>query len=115
MTPPSEWLSLASLTTLTEAANAINSTLELDVVLQTISRCADMVLHAEAASALLLDARRGKLSVAAATGRRADVITGQEFDANAGLPREVVRPAGPAAIRDARSTPKFSRDLDDIG
>src|SRR5436190_16638871 len=103
MQPPSIPLSLSALTALTEAASAINSTLELDGVLKTISRCAGMVLHAEAATVFLLDARRGKLCVAAATGRRAEVLSGQEFDSDAGIPGEVVRTRESISIRDVRS------------
>ena len=57
----------ASLSALTEAAAAINSTLELDSVLQTIARLACSVARAEASCVFLLDHRNGKLVVAAAT------------------------------------------------
>ncbi len=107
-------LSAESLTALTEAAAAISSTLELDPVLQTIARLACTVARAEASSVFLLDARRKKLVVAAATGHRRDVLLGQEFDAHLGIPGQVVQTGGTVNVADARSHSRFCREIDDI-
>ncbi len=56
---------------LAEASAAINSTLELDVVLGQIARSAAAVMRAEASSVLMLDRRRNRLIFAAAAGEQA--------------------------------------------
>ncbi|MHC4063348.1 MAG: sigma-54 interaction domain-containing protein [Planctomycetota bacterium] len=104
----------ASLTALTEAAAAITSTLDLESVLQTISRLACGVTRAEASNVFLLDARRGKLVVAAATGHRRDGLVGHEFEAHLGIPGQVVRSGEPANIIDVRANSKFCKEIDDI-
>ncbi|MCK4660905.1 MAG: sigma-54-dependent Fis family transcriptional regulator [Phycisphaerae bacterium] len=82
-------MSRASLRALTEASAAINASLDLPQVLDTISRLAAAVLRAEASSVLLLDKRRNKLVFAAAFGEQANSLLGQEFDANLGIAGQV--------------------------
>ncbi len=111
---PSDSLSLASLTALTEAAAAIASTLELDAVLATISRLACQVARAEASNVFLLDGRSRKLTVAAATGHKRDALVGQEFDAELGIPGHVVHTGKPITVINAANHPRFSKAIDDI-
>ncbi len=103
-----------SLTALTEAAAAISSTLELEPVLQTIARLACTVARAEASNVFLLDARRRKLTVVAATGHRRDVLLGREFDAHLGIPGQVAQSGATVNVVDARKHSKFCREIDDI-
>ncbi|GMU20123.1 MAG: sigma-54-dependent Fis family transcriptional regulator [Phycisphaerae bacterium] len=104
-----------SLSALTEAAAAINSTLELNAVLQTIARLAAHVTHAEGSSVLLLDARNERFVVAAAAGGRRDALMGQEFDCRLGIPGHVLRTGNPVSIADAANHARFHRPIDDVG
>ena len=112
---PSHGLAAESLTALTESAAALNSSLDLDAVLQTIARSACTVTHAEAANVLLLDDRRTHFVVVAATGRRRDALLGRDFDKSLGIPGEVLRTAKPVNLPDVAKNRKFARELDDIG
>lgn len=105
----------ASLTALTEAAAAINSTLDLHAVLQTIARLARAVTHAEASSVLLLDAARAELVIAAATGTRRDALVGRAVPADRGLPGHVIHTATPIWLPDAGAHARFCREIDDLG
>jgi Nif-specific regulatory protein len=102
------------LTALTEAAAAINSTLDLDSVLRTIARLACNVTRAEASNVFSLDGQRGKLVVVAATGHHSDALVGQELDAKLGIPGQVVRTCEPINIPDVRASKHFSSEIDDI-
>jgi len=112
---PSTGLTADTLTALTESAAALNSSLDLDAVLQTIARSACTVTHAEAASVLLMNDRRSQFVVVAATGRRRDALLGREFDKGIGIPGEVLKVAQTINLPDVRNTKKFDRDIDDIG
>ncbi|MCH7812676.1 MAG: sigma 54-interacting transcriptional regulator [Planctomycetes bacterium] len=114
MDVPPHSLPPASLTALTEAAAAINSTLELESVLQTISRLACRVARAEASNVFLLQPREHKLKVVAATGHRRDALIDQEFSADTGIPGQVVRSGQPINVPDVRTNARFSREIDDI-
>jgi len=107
-------LPAASLTALTEAAAAINSTLDLDAVLQTIARLACAVTRAEAASVFLLGDRRKRLVVVAATGGRRDALIGLDIDVQQGLAGHVVRTGEPINLVDACNHRRFSKQIDDI-
>ena len=115
MANPAQMLSPAALTALTEAATAINSTLEVKAVLATIAQLARIVTRSEASCVFTLTSQRQKLTVAAATGHWKEALEGREFDAKLGMPGQVVRSGEPVLLRDARSNPRFHRDIDELG
>lgn len=104
----------SSLGALTEAASAINSTLNLDSVLSTIARLACDVTQAEVASVFLLDARRTVLKAVAATGDRRDALVGRKFDARGGVPGEVVRTGQAMLVLDVMGCRSYRREIDDL-
>jgi len=106
---------ISSLTKLTEAAAAINSTLDMGDVLSRMAQLACEVTHAEVSCVFTLDPRRGRLVVLAATGQWRDVLTGQEFDAGLGIPGQVVRENRSMIVGDAKSNRWFSKQIDDLG
>ena len=108
-------LPASSLGALTEAAGVISSSLELDIVLQTVAQLACEVTRGEASSVFSLDARRGKLVVLAAAGGRKDALTGREFDSSLGIPGQVVRSGQPVSVIDVHMDGKFCREIDDLG
>ncbi len=115
MTLTSPVLPSSSLKALTEAAAVINSTLELDSVLQTIARLACDVARAESSSVLLLADRGKKLVAVAATGSKKDAVIGREFDPGLGIPGQVLRSGKPIHVPDVRQNGRFVREIDDIG
>jgi len=106
-------LSPAALTGLTEAAAAINSTLDLDSVLRTISRLACRVTRTEASNVFSLESAGKKLVLAAATGHHKDLV-GRAFDATLGIPGRVVVTGEPLHIPDVSRSKYFNREIDDI-
>lgn len=114
MAARAQTLSPAALTALTEAATAINSTLDLNAVLATIAQLARIVTHSEASSVFTLTGQGQKLAVAAATGHWREALEGREFDAKLGIPGQVIRNGQPVMLRDARSNPRFHRDIDEL-
>ena len=103
----------SSLAALTEAAAAINSTLELKAVLETIARLACSVTRAETSSVFTLDTARSKLRVQAATGHWRDALVGRDFQSNLGIPGQIVRTHQPILLRNARDSAKFNKQIDE--
>ncbi len=107
-------LSSASLAALTEASAAINSSLDLEVVLDAIARSAAKVMQAQASSVLLLDQQRHKLVFTAAVGEVGETIIGQEFDAQLGIAGHVVRTSKPARVPDAQLDDRHFSGIDEM-
>jgi Nif-specific regulatory protein len=97
---------------LAQASAAINSTLELDVVLDHIARSAASVMRAEASSVLMLDRRRSKLIFAAAVGDQGKKLIGKEFDAKLGIAGRVLETSRPLCIADVARSPDFYGGID---
>ena len=96
-------LSAESLRSLAEASGFINSTLDLKTVLDRIAESAAKVMRAQAGSVLLLDKHRSKLVFVSATGERAEVILGKEFDADLGITSLHISGKQPHQVHDVRS------------
>ena len=105
----------SSLTALTQAAAAINSTLDLDAVLTTIARLASSVTRGAASRVFLLDSHRKAMFVAAATGLGHEAMAGREFDAQGGVPGAVLRSGAPLILVDVQSSRNFSKEIDGLG
>ncbi len=103
-----------SLGVLATASAAINSTLELQGVLNQIARGAAAVTRAEASSVLTLDEMRNKLVFAAAYGEQGAAILGKEFDAGLGIAGRVLRTGEPECVADASSDPAFFPGIDQL-
>ena len=106
-------MSRASLRALTEASAAINESLDLPQVLDTIARSAATMTEAEASSVLLLDRRRNKLVFAAAHGKHAVALVGQEFDAGLGIAGRVVAEGRPIRVPDAAESDEHYKGIDE--
>ncbi len=115
MNLPPQSLPARSLTALTEAAAAISSTLDLNVVLQTIARLASEVTRGEASAVFSLDPGGDSLVALAATGHARDALVGRQFDARLGIPGQVLRTGQPIHVQDVNKHPAFAREIDAIG
>jgi len=101
-----------SLKALADASAAINSTLNLQTVLEEIANKAASVARAEAASVITYDRRRNRLSFAAAVGDQGASLLGQDFDADLGIAGRVVRTGQALIVRDVASNPDFYPGFD---
>ncbi len=101
-----------SLTALTEASAAVNSTLELSMVLQQIARRAAAVARAEASSVLTYHALRRRLIFAAAVGARGEVLLGREFEADLGIAGRVLKSGRPLNVADVSTSSDFYDGID---
>ena len=106
-------LTPGSLTALAEASAAINSTLDLDVVLDQIAKSAAEVMQAEGSSVLTLDRVRNKLIFTAAVGEQGRALLGKEFDADLGIAGHVIRTGRSENIVDVNDNPDFFRGIDE--
>ncbi len=105
-------VSAESLRSLAEASAAINSTLELETVLDQIARSAATVMQAEAASVLTFDRRRNQLIFAAAVGAQGRMLIGKEFDAGLGIAGHVLKTGRPQNVLDVTQDPDFFPGID---
>jgi Nif-specific regulatory protein len=92
---------------------AINSSLEPERVLDAIARSASRIMSAEASSVLALDARRGKLIFAAASGPVGAELIGQEFDASLGIAGRAINRRAVEVVRDVANDPQFFAGIDE--
>lgn len=107
-------LDIASLTALTKASAAINSSLEPQEVLERIASSAASVMRAEASSVLTYDKRREKLVFSAAIGPHRDKLLGKEFDARLGIAGKVLRSGTSVNVDDVSSSPEFFEGIDQL-
>jgi len=103
----------STLAALLEASVTINSTLDLENVLQAIAESAAEVLNAQASSVILLDRKRNKLIFKATVGSTAGRLLGQEFDASLGIAGRVATTGQPEIATDAHQHPDFYSAFDD--
>jgi len=115
MTASTQPIPSSALAALTEAATAVNSTLDLTTVLNTVARLACDVVRAEVSCVFTLEPTKGKLVVLAATGIWRDSLSGQEFDAGAGIPGWVVSHGTAMMTNDARACVHFDKQIDNLG
>jgi len=104
--PPESYQAIAT------ASAAINSTLDLEAVLNRIAECAAEVMQAEASSVLVLDRRRDKLVFAAAFGEHGRDLIGKEFDAGLGIAGETLRTGKALNVEDVSHHPGFFQGID---
>lgn len=106
-------LSAEHIAALLEAARAINSTLDLEKVLQAVAESASKVMNAEACSVLMLDTRRNKLVFRAASGQVGHSLINQEFDADRGIAGKVATTGKAEAVLDVSQNPSFYPAIDE--
>lgn len=102
-----------SLKLLASASAAINSTLEVPVVLETIAKSAAAVMDAQASSVLTLDRRRGKLAFAAAVGEHGRALLGKEFGSDLGIAGHVIKTGAAQNVSDVSTNADFFRGIDE--
>jgi len=107
-----KYFSPEDLSALVDASAAINRAQGLSETLQAIVNAATAVLHAEAASVIMLDTRRRKQVFRAAVGDRADQLLGVEYDCRLGISARAVRTGKAVIVNDVSKDPSHYKDID---
>ena len=97
-----------------QATHAVNSTLNLDVVLQTIMVQAIEVLQGEAGSVLLLEESDGDLVFAATAGPSGEKLRGTRVPVAASLAGQAVREGRSLIVGNAQHDDRLYRRVDGI-
>lgn len=103
-----------TLSALVRVTTAINSSLEVQAVLDQIAKGAAEVAAAEAGSVLTYDRRRDKLVFAGAFGVSGAELLGREFQADLGIAGRVLRTGRAAIIDDVSQDPSFFPGIDKV-
>jgi len=94
-------------------SSLINSSLELDEVLQNIMTTSRSILNADACSLMLVDEKTGELVFEVAQGPVAHMLTGKvRIRKGQGIAGHVFETGEPVLIEDAYSDSRFSREFD---
>lgn len=97
---------------LMEVTKFVNSTLNLETLLDRMLEIFTDVLNAEAGSILLLDEEKDELFFAAATGEKKDSIKNIRVPIGEGVAGWVAREDKPVLIADAQNDPRFFKKAD---
>jgi len=97
---------------LMEVTKFVNSTLNLETLLDRMLEIFTDVLNAEAGSILLLDEEKDELFFAAATGEKKDSIKNIRVPIGEGVVGWVAREDKPVLIADAQNDPRFFKQAD---
>lgn len=102
------------MTAIAESASAINASLQLDQVLQTILEQTTQALDVEAVSLALLDAEGKTLSFRAATGKRSKQVIGMQVTLGQGIAGWVAQHGSGVLVPDAQTDPRFYSAVDEL-
>jgi putative nucleotidyltransferase with HDIG domain len=98
---------VAELSLITEVGKALNSSLDLDNLLQYIVDMISSIIEASRSSLMLLDASVGELSITVAKGMTAQETNNVRFGLGEGVAGVVAETRTPILIRDTRTDPRF--------
>jgi two-component system, NtrC family, sensor histidine kinase KinB len=98
---------------LNEASRVINSSLDIDEIMQSLLTQMNDFLRAEAISIALVDKQMDELVYQVAEGIGADEIAGLRLPGNQGLSGWVMKNSEPALVADTRLDPRFRQLGDD--
>jgi len=107
-------LSPTSLSALTDAAAAINSSLELEAVWRKMAQLACKVTRAEASNVFQLDPDQAALILVGALGHHRDALVGRSFGLDRGIAARVVRTLEPLHVPDVPTSRHYEKSIDDI-
>jgi len=100
------------LTALSDVSTAINSVMDVDVVLEQILDLSKEVMTAEASSLLVLDKAIGKLRFHVAKGAAGAALKSVTVELGQGIAGWVAKTGEPLLIRDAYQDPRFDPSYD---
>lgn len=92
---------------LNEASRVINSSLDINQIMQSLLSQMNEFLHAQALSIALVDKQTNELVYQVAEGLGSEKIVGLRLPSNQGLSGWVMEHAKPALVNDTRQDPRF--------
>jgi GAF domain-containing protein len=95
-----------------EITGLLNTTLDLDELLQQIMSSAAELLGAETSSLLLVDEESGDLTINTATGKSGEQITRRQVPAHQGIAGWVVDNGEAAVVESPKDDPRFYAIMD---
>ncbi|TMK73039.1 MAG: GAF domain-containing protein [Actinobacteria bacterium] len=104
---------VAALKRIIEITGALNSTLNVDELLELIMKSASELLNAETSSLLLLDEDSGDLVIHVATGAPGEQVERRHVPPGKGIAGAVLDSGEPTVVSDAKSDPRFYGVMDD--
>jgi GAF domain-containing protein len=112
MTDASTHDEVAALKRIIEITGLLNSTLDLDQLLQQIMTSAAQLLDAETSSLLLVDEESGDLNITTATGESGEEITRRQVPAHQGIAGWVVDNGEATVVDSPKDDPRFYAVMD---
>ncbi len=103
---------IARLELMLEISRALNSTLDLDVLLESITKVATELTYTEAASILLLDKKTGELYFEAATGEKQAEVERILVPLEGSIAGWIVRNGEPLVISDIQRDRRHYKEID---
>src|SRR5262245_46267401 len=104
---------LKELTALTEVSTAINSVMDVNLILERILDLSKEVMTAEASSLLVLDREIGKLRFHVTRGMVSEALTAMTVELGQGIAGWVAQTGEPLLIPDAYQDARFDRSYDE--
>jgi len=104
---------LTRLQRVVEVSLTLNSTLELESLLDVIIETAQEITHTEGASILLLDKETGELRFRAATGQKRQELKPVSVPLDNSIAGYIVRTGMPLLIPDVNEDPRFGGQVDE--
>jgi GAF domain-containing protein len=104
---------VAALKRIIEITGLLNSTLNVDELLELIMSSASELLNAETSSLLLLDAESGDLVIHVATGKPGEQVERRHVPAGQGIAGAVLESGEPAVISDPKNDSRFYAVMDE--
>ena len=99
---------------LTEVSSVINSSLELDKVLEFSLHAAERVTGGAAASVILIDEAADELVFEVATGEKGKILRGMRFPRGKGVAGWVAEKGKPTIVNDVQVDDRFLKEIDEI-
>ncbi len=103
---------VAALKRIIEITGALNSTLNVDELLEMIMKSASELLNAETSSLLLLDEESGDLVIHVATGEPGERVERRHVPPGKGIAGAVLESGEPTVISDAKTDERFYGVMD---
>jgi sigma-B regulation protein RsbU (phosphoserine phosphatase) len=104
---------VAALKRIIEITGALNSTLNVDELLEMIMRSASELLNAETSSLLLLDEESGDLVIHVATGEPGERVERRHVPPGKGIAGSVLESGEATVVADAKKDDRFYGVMDD--
>jgi GAF domain-containing protein len=104
---------VAALKRIIEITGALNSTLNVDELLELIMKSASELLDAETSSLLLLDEDSGDLVIHIATGEPGERVERRHVPPGKGIAGAVLESGEPTVVSDAKTDERFYGVMDD--